>query len=108
MDKILSGESGGRKTKEDSCCLRWNLKLFWNFSSTKKTGDEMYSIGTLTSFDNEIIDESDDEELMVRKEATEPEKDSLDNCIININYLPKPIEDNTICKKCTKAKEIDI
>eukprot|EP00957_Ditylum_brightwellii_P099122 7549797-Ditylum_brightwellii.AAC.1 len=82
------------------------LKLFFY---KKKIGDELYSFGSLISSYNETSDESDDYgELTIRKEATNPEKDSLYNHIININCLQKAIEDNTVCKKCSTRKEIDI
>eukprot|EP00957_Ditylum_brightwellii_P026899 2033475-Ditylum_brightwellii.AAC.1 len=82
------------------------LELF----STKKTGDELYSFESLTSSDNETSDGSDDDdgELTIRKKATNPEKDTLSNRIININHLWKAIKDNTICKKYSTKKEVDI
>eukprot|EP00957_Ditylum_brightwellii_P153514 11684111-Ditylum_brightwellii.AAC.1 len=45
------------KLKENT---RWNLKAFWNHVSTKKPGDELYLLESLTSSDNETSDESDD------------------------------------------------
>eukprot|EP00957_Ditylum_brightwellii_P026361 1994160-Ditylum_brightwellii.AAC.1 len=67
--------SGGQKTKEDSVCTSWNLKLFWNHFSTKKTGNDLYLLGSLTSSDNKTSDGSDDGELTVRKKVINPEKD---------------------------------
>ena len=107
LEQLISGGSGGQKSKEDT---RWNLKAFWNRFSTKKPVDELYSFECLTSHDNETSDESnDDRELTIGKVAPyDPKKDALSNRIININHLQKTIEDNTVCKKCSRQKEIDI
>ena len=107
LEQLISGGSGGQKSKEDT---RWNLKSFWNRFSTKKPVDELYSFECLTSHDNETSDESDDDgELTIGTVAPyDPEKDASSNRIININHLRKAIEDNTVCKKCSRQKEIDI
>ena len=81
-----------------------------NHFSTKKPVDELYSFECLTSHDNETSDESDDDgELTIGKVAPyDQEKDRLSNHIININHLWKAIDDNTVCKKRSTKKEIDI
>eukprot|EP00957_Ditylum_brightwellii_P077537 5891987-Ditylum_brightwellii.AAC.1 len=58
--------------------------------------------------DNEVSDESNDGELTVRKEVIKPEKESLADCMININHLWKWIEVNTVCKMCAQNIEIGI